>query len=171
MEGFHATSKINADNIIEDGFIINKERKNDWLGHGIYLFQYKADARTWAENTYYTKTDPSIIKCCFEIEKEKYLDLDNPERLGEYYKYYEDLLDCLSKENQELNFKNSKEAMCWGLNIYKEDKKIDAIKFTFENTRTAKAKGYTQAIKGYTYKEIQICISKNDLILDKEIII
>ena len=77
--GFHATSKDNIDKINKDGFIVNKKRNNEWLGYGIYVFLYKADADSWARGTYYCKNNPVIIKCSLEVQEDKYLDLDKPE--------------------------------------------------------------------------------------------
>lgn len=167
--GFHATSKDHVNNIIIDGFIINRKRNNDWLGYGIYLFMYKIDADSWAKGTYYCKDNPAIIKCFAEVEKDKYLDLDNPEEMDNYHRYYNETLEVLSRNGKSIVFKDKYEAMCWGLNLYKKDKGIDAIKYTFVNNRTKNMMKYGNNKYGYKYNEIQICISRNDVILKKEL--
>lgn len=68
ITGFHATSQDNVDSIIENGFIINKRRCNEWLGYGIYLFKYRLDAYTWSKGTHYCIPNPKIIKCYAKIE-------------------------------------------------------------------------------------------------------
>lgn len=167
--GFHATSQENVNSIIEDKFKINKERCDEWLGYGIYLFKYKIDAITWGEGTYYCKPNPKVIKFYTKIEKDKYLDLDDPQKLNEYDEYYKKMLDNLSKHNKVLKFKSKYEAMCWGLNIYKKDNHIDAVKYTFENNRTKNAMKYKSNKLGYKYNETQICISNNDVVYKKEL--
>jgi len=167
--GFHATSQVNVDCIIRDGFIINTKRCNEWLGYGIYLFKYKVDAESWGQGAYYCRHNPKIIKCYVEVEKERYLDLDDPEKLNDYFKYYNELLVALSIENKVIEFKTKEEAMCWGLNIYKRIENIDVIKYTFTGNRTKKIMGYTKNKLGYKYNEVQICISRNDVIVKKEI--
>ncbi len=167
--GFHATSKESVNNIITEGFIINRKRNNDWLGHGIYLFMYKIDADSWAEGTYYCKNNPVVIKCLVKVKKDKYLDLDNPEDKHDYDSYYNVALQILSSNGKSIVFKNKYEAMCWGLNLYKKDKEIDLIKYTFPNNRTKNIMKYGNNKYGYKYNEVQICVSKDELIVKKEL--
>ena len=167
--GFHATSQKHANRIIKEEFIINKNRNNDWLGHGIYLFMYRADADSWAKGTYYCQPNPSVIKCFVKVEKNKYLDLDDPEALNNYDRYYNEILKLLSEKGKIISFKNKYEAMCWGLNIYKKDNNIDVVKYTFINSRTKNVMKYVNNKSGYKYNEVQICISRNDVIVKKEL--
>lgn len=169
ITGFHATSQRNVNSIIKDGFIINKERCNEWLGHGIYLFKYRLDAYTWGKRTYYCRPNPKLIKCYAKVEREKYLDLDDPEKLYTYDEYYKNILEILSNANKEVKFKSKHQAMCWGLNLYKKDNNIDAVKYTFKNNRTKNAMKYKNNEFGYEYNETQICISTNDVIYKKEL--
>lgn len=167
--GFHATSQKSVKSIIEDGFNISRKRCNEWLGHGIYLFMYKIDAITWGRGTYYCQPNPKIIKCYAKVEKDKYLDLDDSQKLHEYEKYYNEILEVLSKGNKVVKFNDKYEAMCWGLNIYKKDNDIDAIKYTFANDRTKNIMKYKFNKLGYEYNETQICISTNKVIYKKEL--
>lgn len=167
--GYHATSVDNSNRIITDGFIINKNRKNDWLGHGIYLFEHKSDARSWATGTHYCKIDPSIIECGVEVEANRFLNLDDPEKMNIYIKYFKRILKILSSENMYMEFKDDKESMCWGLNIYKEDKLIDVVKYTFLNNRTRNRLGYKFDGMSYNYNEVQICVTENKSITYKEL--
>lgn len=154
--------------ILTEGFKVNKQRNNEWLGHGIYLFKYKVDAESWAARTYYCKPNPEVIKCFVEVEEEEYLDLDDPEKLNDYDRYYKQALEFLSKNGKSLIFKDKYEAMCWGLNMYKYDNNIEAIKYTFKNNRTKNIMKYGNNKNGYKYNEVQICISKNETIINKE---
>lgn len=167
--GFHATSQENANKIMRDDFIINQKRNNEWLGHGVYLFKHKIDANSWADGTYYCKPNPSLIKCFVEITKEKYLDLDNPEKLNEYYVHFNQVLELLSEQKMAVSFKSKEEAMCWGLNIYKQNKNIDVITYTFTNNRTKNAMNYGHNKMVYNYNEVQICVSKGNVIVKKEL--
>lgn len=167
--GFHATSLDNWNKINKDGFLINKKRKNEWLGHGIYLFTYKIDAQSWAKGTYYCSPNPVVLKCMIEVEEDKYLDLDNPEEMHKYDKYYNEILQLLSKEGKSVVFKNKYEGMCFGLNIYKKDKNIDLIKHTFPNNRTKNVMKYENNIYGYKYNEVQMCASRNEVIVKKNL--
>lgn len=167
--GFHATSQDNANKINKEAFIINKKRNNEWLGHGIYMFLYKIDADSWAKRTYYCKDNPAIIKCFAEVEEDRYLDLDNPEEKNTYERYYDKVLMLMLENGKSIEFKNKYEAMCWGFNIYKKDKKIDLIKYTFKNKRTKNIMKYGNTKYGYEYNEVQMCASRNDVIVKKEI--
>lgn len=140
--GFHATSKDNVNKINEEGFIINKRRNNEWLGYGIYMFLYKVDADSWARGTYYCKNNPVIIKCHVEVEEDKYLDLDNPEEKNVYESYYNEILSLMTKNGKSI---------------------------TFKNKRTKNIMGYGNTEYGYEYNEVQMCASRNEVIVKKEI--
>ena len=155
--------------IDEEGFRINKKRNNEWLGHGIYMFLYKIDAYSWAKGTYYCKDNPEIIKCFVEVKEDKYLDLDNPEEKNIYEGYYEKVLMLMLESGKSIEFKNRHQAMCLGLNIYKKDKEIDLIKYTFKNKRTKNIMEYGNTKYGYEYNEVQMCASRNEVIVKKEI--
>lgn len=167
--GFHATSKDNIDKINKDGFIVNKKRNNEWLGYGIYVFLYKADADSWARGTYYCKNNPVIIKCSLEVQEDKYIDLDNPEEKNAYEIYYKEVLNFMLENGKSMKFKSRHEAMCWGLNIYKKKNQIDLIKYTFKNERTKNIMEYGNTKYGYEYNEVQLCVSRNEVIVEKEI--
>lgn len=169
ITGFHATSQNNVNSIIKNGFIINKKRCDEWLGYGIYLFKYRHDAYTWGKETYYCRSNPKLIKCYAEIEREKYLDLDDPEKLYAYDEYYRKILKALSNASKEVKFKNKHEAMCWGLNFYKKNNNIDVVKYTFKSNRTKNSMGYKNNELGYEYNEAQICITTNKVIIKKEL--
>lgn len=169
LKGFHSTSEHSANNIIEDIFKINTKRKNEWLGYGIYFFKYKSDAQSWGKNTYYCNPNPVIIECEFEIEEDKFLDLDDPEKKNTYEEYFNEILSVLTTNNKSLVFRDKEEAMCFGLNLYKKEYSIDAIQYTFKNSRTKKAMGYKSNEMSYTYNEVQFCITRNDCIINKKI--
>lgn len=59
--------------------------------------------------------------------------------------------------------------MCWGLNLYKEDKLIDVIKYTFSNNRTKNVMKYNYDEMSYNYNEVQICVTRNESIVHKEL--
>lgn len=135
--------------INKEGFIINKKRNNEWLAYGIYMFLYKIDADSWTKGTYYCKNNPAIIKYFVEVEEYKYLDLDNPKEKSIYESYYDNILLFMLKNDKSIEFKDKYEAMYWGLNIYKKDKEIDLIKYTFKNKRTKNIIKYGNTKYGY----------------------
>lgn len=169
LEGFHATNNKNVDSIINEEFKIDKTRNDHWLGFGIYLFKYKIDATSWANGTYYCKDNPAIIKVNVEVEKNQYLDFDDTEEKNEFYRYFKEVLKKLSKHGRIITFKNEYQAMCFGLNIYKKDKNIDLIKHTFVNDRTRRQAKFLEFKYGYGYNEVQICITRNEVITKKEL--
>lgn len=167
--GFHATSQKNVHNILRNGFKINNKRNNEWLGYGIYLFEHHIDALTWGEKTHYCQPKPQVIRCYIKVEENKYLNLDDSQQLSQYNKYYEKTLKKVSQVGKEIIFKNRNEAMCWGLNLYKKEYEIDAIKYTFQNNRTKNIKNYASNKFSYSYNETQICITNNEVIEKMEL--
>lgn len=169
MFGYHATKKESAASILEKGFVL-KRRENHWLGQGIYFFENKVDAETWAKGTYYIKGDSCIIKCMIEARESEYLNLDSPENVEALTEYTENVKAVLSKKGISHVFDNEHVHLCWALDLFKADKGIKVIKRTFENQRTRKINGYKyNKSLGLKYYEVQICTTGNDSIVDKKI--
>lgn len=104
-----------------------------------------------------------------KVEKDKYLDLDNPEELNSYNNYFKVTLKRLSDNGLTISFKDRHQAMCWGLNLFKKDQKIDLVKYTFPNNRTKNKMKYEYNQLGYKYNEVQMCVSRDELIVKKEL--
>lgn len=164
--GFHATDESSAQNIISDGFDIKKTKKRDnhWLGTGIYFFPHYADAQSWAKETPYIAKSPAILKCGISVLDDKVLDLDNPFFMNMFQEYFDEILDVLTKAGKSLTFKTDKHAMHYGLDIYKEDKNIHFIKYTFHHHRTKRVLKYAFNPVTYGYNEVQYCVSDESCI-------
>ena len=65
---YHGTTTARAQSISQGGFI-HSNKDIEWLGHGIYFFQYAVDAKWWAELQ--SKQCPEVIKADIEYT-EKY---------------------------------------------------------------------------------------------------
>ena len=90
IEGFHGTSKINANVIIKEGFKLS-EGDNQWVGDGVYFFTddigdgqqnaiYWAKYKAWDKKLkQYTYPFYAVIKSQIEVEEDKILDLTTHE--------------------------------------------------------------------------------------------
>lgn len=156
---FHGTSLKNANNIVNSHFKVNKKRKNEWLGYGIYFFMYEEDALSWAKKTYYSKYDPCILECILKIDRNDILDLDNPKHNNLFKRFCLEVESELRRFNKSLTFEDKFHKMCYFLNLYKEEYSIRLVKYTFKNRRTKNALGYKDIELGYEYNEKQICLT------------
>lgn len=73
--GYHGTSVIAADRILEDGFRISKNAY-DWLGDGVYFFQ-DAPKRAWEWASEHHGINAAVIRA--EIVMTNCMDLMDPE--------------------------------------------------------------------------------------------
>lgn len=92
--GYHGTSLMAANDIVKNGFKVNKKRDDHWLGQGIYFFNEDIEqAEKWASNRYKNKKS-AVIEADIRIPREKVLDLHTREGL----KYLSGFLNYLEKK-------------------------------------------------------------------------
>ena len=149
--GYHGTSSNNIDVILKEGFIISN-KKNEWLGRGIYFFDNDWQAKWWCNQKKYSKF--GIIEV--EIIYERILDLD---RLKDREIYQKSCFEYKKElEKKKIYFENEEEAklkiQCLFLTMYKEKNNIDVIKKTF-NLEKIRKLPYDVLTKTHT----QYCVS------------
>lgn len=185
--GYHGTKTKNVESILKDGFKISPFKKGDnhWLGHGIYFYADYELADWWAQtkvnihNSKYNHNDtPSILKS--KIEADLILDLDNPFLMKKFIKYQEKLEKEYIEQGIVLDFSKGmgerrERIRCFWMDIIKEEYNIQVIIYTFtrKNPSYANSKHhahsddkYSLANMGLDYHEKQICVTKNEFIID-----
>ena len=182
LVGYHGTKSSNVSDIISSNFkepIVSKDN-NHWLGHGIYFFTDFELAEWWAKTKvekhnkkYHTKDKASVIKA--EIQADKIVDLDNPFKMNEFIEFCQvfqeeivkkgvifDFTSDKKRKSSPGNFKKQKR--CFFLDIYKQEKNIEVIIYTFSksNPSYASSKYHKTLFKDLDlhYNEKQICVSK-----------
>lgn len=167
---YHGTKYQYKDNILNNGFTY-RERKNHWLGQGIYFFEDKDQALCWD-----TK---GIRKVIFEVEIEvplvEVLDLDSISGMTFFKK---EVNSILTNSDIMLEFKEEDEHTnrCFFLDIVKTiNPNISLIKFTFQLKDPKYDKRELKQIQdkiplGLTINQLQYCLHKNEYIKNKRIV-
>lgn len=95
LQLFHGTSEKHSRNIIQKGFKIQKEKRDDhWLGTGVYFFREDLEqALIWACNRYKNDDDVSeahVIKFDTKVNYDNFLNLDTRGGMSVFKKYSDD---------------------------------------------------------------------------------
>ena len=163
---YHATNRDSAIVILDKKFRA-KERKNHWLGQGIYFFKYRASAVEWGKKTSYIK-DPVILKSRIESNYEKNIvDLDNPKQLQSFQKFYDNQFK-KSWKKSNIVYESEYSSVCACIDyLTKTNKNIYIIMYTFHKNSFDNFLGVrfedSKLISSYIANENQICVTKNGL--------
>lgn len=115
---YHGTSGSNSDSIVNSGFKIPEEGRNDhWLGNGIYFFREDhTQALTWAISRFKFEravTEFHVIEALLEVAPENFLNLDSRDGMDTYVSWGEQVFADLKSSGMELEFSSAEMARCF----------------------------------------------------------
>ncbi len=110
IQVFHATDQSVADNIINHGFK-PRIRMDHWLGQGVYFFKYYGHASRWNATTQYIR-NPAILKTFIRVNKQNYIDMDDPVILDQIISQLKMFIGKLSSENKGISFNSYHHLLC-----------------------------------------------------------
>lgn len=160
---YHGTTKENALSIVAGKEFINKQRKNHWLGQGVYFFIDDYDKGLfWAQNACkYKKTKKTAVMCMkILVSESNLLNLDSEKGLNEmdtYAKYFDSIL---KQAGIKVSFQNEHEYHCKIIDSYcEENKDCFAVKRSFDSTNQK------IGLKiGMRHLSPQLCVKNQDII-------
>ncbi len=178
LSGYHGTSSVHRKSIEELGFDPEKtlERKDHWLGQGVYFFLDQEQAKWWAGNAVAklrnTQSFQLVYQSDIQVERERYLDLDNNLELEKFITAAIALSRSSEGQYQDGKVPIFDEAKFRGVyfDYYKAENNISVIRRTFSKN----AVRYCGAIRsesdlelqrkfldamGISFGETQICVS------------
>lgn len=175
-EVYHATDTSNVSNILSNGFVY-KANDRHWLGNGFYFFFDRELANRWAIQDikgYGKITSPSCIRCIVEVDEDRVLDLRFLENYNFVKKYFQTFIESFVGR---LDIKNAgrEKLRCLFFNYLKKKNDIYCVIACFnERNNLAEETGYEnerifKEMK-IPYVETQICVSRNECIVYKEVI-
>lgn len=197
--GYHGTLSNYAKSILQDGYKFNQKinpEHDHWLGHGIYFYVHYELALWWGRtksNAFKRKRGIgegySVIKSSIQCDKEKILDLDNPIHLDGFFSYYKNKelelkkagyiidftkgLDCQKYSEDNYHRIIRERIRCTYLDFMKHERNYEVVMYTFSKDDPSYAnsihKYYGMANTCLSYKEKQICVTTNDIIIKSEI--
>ncbi len=179
VTGYHGTHLRNVTSILKHAFTAN-ERKDHWLGQGIYFYDNFELAKWWIETKLHAPSGAgcAVIEVALGCQKKEFLDLDQPRGVDYFLSELSKLLDQLQIG---LKFMVSREDdsmrnLCFGIDLVKKHLDIKLVAMTFYKAHPSYAEGdinlfekqYFLLPRSFSYKERQICASVNDIILSKK---
>lgn len=146
--GYHGTSQAAARKIIKDQNFIISTKKNEWIGHGVYLYELKEKAEWWSRQ----KSNGTVLECYYNVEPDFILDLDIPEKLDEFISF----MDFLTEKGQFELPKDTIERRCKALELYRKQVNhkvtVATLKSTYKRNKSEVEK------LGLIRVEKQICV-------------
>lgn len=132
IEGFHATTKKNADKIKKQNLFKPSTKDYEWLGKGIYFWTDYKDALFWVNNSHKNEPDMCIITAVIKEDENRILDLDiekNMQKLDAFATAYTESIKNGSTYSPV--FKNHYEMQCFYCELYKRIHNINVIIYSF----------------------------------------
>ncbi|UXV47990.1 hypothetical protein MUA24_02070 [Staphylococcus aureus] len=158
--GYHGTSEKAALNIIKTRQFKKSDKKNEWLGKGVYFYELLEKAQWWCQK----KSNPTIIEANILVSSEKLLNLDNTPELDQLARFIKEMNE---SDHQFVFSEDKTERRCQLLNIYMEYYGYHVIIGTFVSTNKKYKKELNEI--GYTRTEKQICVHNTDCIVYNEL--
>lgn len=162
--GYHGTTQSNAEQILKSNIFIESTKNNEWLGRGVYFFQYKYHAEWWISHHRFKGKDTQILKAKLEFENSQLLDLDDPQKLEELESVAQHMVDIANSTSDHTNAKfTDQEKWCFACNAYRAlHPEIGIIVYTF-------GKGKLYENSNFKGNQRQICVSHSPIITKIEI--
>lgn len=157
---YHGTNKKAANNILETEYFYSSNKKDEWLGKGIYFYELFEKAEWWAKQN--NKKDiPVIIECNFKVDKKDVVNFDIVEEKLKFLKFVEKIQE-QKKDIVITEDSNNKKVRYQLLELYRKSRKQLMSINTFESTINLKYPklGYLE-FKSY---EKQICLHNDNCI-------
>lgn len=159
LEGFHGTSRSNANSIIKSKQFHVSGNEKDWLGRGIYFFEKdRHQAYMFAKFRNRLSDDEiAVIGADIYVEKAKFIDL----LLDEDRKFIEEYACCLKEKLEALKDKigswNHKEGYVLDY-LYKEQP-YDVVRAAYRIPK--KRSIFPHDVFSYISAQIQICVKES----------
>lgn len=156
--GFHGTTRTTAERIVTGGDFTPSQNDYDWLGHGIYLWEYAPQqAYRWARQRYAEQTEVAVLGAmirlgnCFDL-----LDPQNAESLVVTKQWLETTLGGLPR-----NFNAKKYLDCAVFEAFYETKQgegdpVDTTRAVYVPTEGRKRLWERSWI--YRESHVQLCV-------------
>ena len=168
---YHGTTEKKAENILRTGAFYKSNKDIEWLGSGVYFFQYRAHAVWWAKNEVKKKKNagqsPAILSAKLTYTEQQQLDLDDPDVVRQLNEFVKKALESSTNLNNfyvDLEADKAKK-WCFACELYKKhNEQIGIIMYTFPRP-SYKGKGI------YSENQKQICVNDETIISDISLVI
>ena len=161
--GYHGTTKEYADRIINENCFLDSCKDNEWLGHGVYFFQYISHAKWWVSRRRFSGKETAIVQALLSFYDDQLLDLDDPDARKKLFDIYK--VATVKMEDSDhpvrIDYKWSQEQRwCFACNFIRRiDPSIGIIIYTF--LQPSHKENVTLL---YQDTQRQICVSDHSII-------
>lgn len=164
IHGYHGTTQLNAEQILKSNIFIESRKNNEWLGTGVYFFQYKNHAQWWISHNRFKGKDTRILKAKLEFEDSQLLDLDDPKKLEDLEAIVKHMVDIANSAGDDTSAKfTDQQKWCFACNAYRAlNPEIGIIIYTFHTSKLYKNSNFKE-------NQRQICVSHSPIITKIEI--
>lgn len=166
---YHGTTYENVTKILESKQFIFKERKDHWLGSGVYFFVGDVDKALWwskmaVRNFGKNHEDRGILFVeGYEIKRNKLLNLDSEVDRNLFVDFLKNNRKLIKMNLTGENSSERKiEARATLINIMVEYYEMSAVKYTFHKENLKEQRFLNRL--GLSNNEIQLCIMDTDTI-------
>lgn len=164
-KAYHGTTKSRAENILKTKKFYESTKPTEWLGHGVYFFQYKAHAMRWANNEVgkarNAEQTPEVIAVDLVYSDDQVLDLDDPDDLEALNQVVKAALLSIPEDFCADLERDQKKKWCFSCNLFRKiHKNIGITFYTFPISFRRNAPNNC-----FRENQRQICVNHQSIIL------
>lgn len=160
--GYHGLPREYVAGSISSQTIHESTKNNEWLGRGVYFFQYLDHAKWWITHERYKGRETAILQAQLTYSDEQLLDLDNPSERKSLDDFFRSVLSQPELLHDKLSLPDNptmKQKWCFACNFIRLLKpEIGIIIYTFPRPQ--------EKSNLYPSNQRQICVSQNSIISD-----
>jgi hypothetical protein len=165
---FHGTTEAVADHLVAGGSFTPSGNTDDWLGSGIYFWEYAPKQAWWWTRNFKKNSQPAVVGAMIRLGN--CFDLLDPENVRLLRRLHDAMIDQKKAEGSEVprNFRHRRNLDCAVFNHFygkaaARGKPIDSARAVY--VPTDKAKRIWRGSWIYEEAHIQICVRSQKNIL------
>ncbi len=156
ITGYHGTTKDKAKKIVEENNFIISNKKDEWLGKGIYFYEKYSDAIKWESKDKH-KSD-AVLHVIVEIDDNEYIDFDSDKGKELFAR----MMSIIKKQDIDIDMNSAQQNQCSTMNyIWKMVPNIQAVFASFPTEPSI----YPVMLQYRTLRR-EFCVRDNSVIKD-----
>jgi hypothetical protein len=122
---FHGTTQAVADRLVDGGPFTSSINKDDWLGSGIYFWEYAPKQAWWWAKTFKKKAEPAVVGAMIRLGN--CFDLLDPANVQSIKRLHDVMIDTWKTAGVEApgNFRHRRNLECAVFNHYYDESAVE----------------------------------------------
>ena len=162
--GYHGLPREYVKKTLATQQMHESKKDNEWLGKGVYFFEYLAHAKWWVTHTRFEGRETAILQALLSYNENQLLDLDDPEESRKINRLFSEIVskrDVIANPFFLIEQPTDHQKCCFICNVVRKlNPEIGIIIYTFPCDIDHNNSSVFQS------NQRQICVSDHSIISD-----